>query len=31
MCTQSTWQLEMVDINSSLSQYKAKLTGQKGL
>lgn len=30
MCTQSTWQLEMVDINSSLSHCKAKLTGQKG-
>lgn len=31
MCTQSTWQLEMVDINSSLSHCKAKLTGQEGL
>lgn len=30
MCTQSTWHLEMLDINSSLSHCKVKLTGLKG-
>lgn len=30
MCTHSTWLLEMLDIDSSLSEGKTKLKGQQG-